>query len=370
MSPRRVLHLLGTAREEASGIARVVALLSKGLDPGRYQVHAWFLDGEGPLRAELESAGARVRVFEWPGGSRQPIRAVRFWIAIAGERFDLVHQHYGARLPRWIIRLRTGARVVVHFWGHVRESEDLSPIRLEVPGADAVIACSKAVAARIVGHSPVVIYPGVPIPAAGKKVSPAGRVIGAAGRLVPMKGFVHLIRAMARVRERVPDALLEIAGSGPLQDELAKEIRALGLESSVTLLGWQSDLAPFFERWDVYAQPSVVEPFGIAALEAMAAGLPVVATTGSGLQEFVEHGRSGWLVAPEDSEALADRLAALLADTKMRSGMGEAGRSLARDRFSAEAMVSSIRSVYEKVLRGEGAPVDLPVEGRTAGARR
>ena len=370
MTARRVLHLLGTARPEASGIARVVGLLSKGLDPQRYETHAWFLDGDGPLRGEIESTGVRVRVFEWPGGSRQPLRAARFWNAIAGERFDLVHQHYGARMPRWITRRRTGARVVVHFWGHVRESEDLSPIRLEAPGADAVIACSEAVAARVVGHRAVVVYPAVPIPSAGRKVSPGGPTIGAAGRLVPMKGFVHLIRAMARVRERHPGARLEIAGSGPLHDELMREVRTLRLEDSVALLGWRSDLAPLLERWDVYAQPSVVEPFGIAALEAMAAGLPVVATTGSGLQEFVEHGRSGWLVPPADSEELSERLTSLLADPEMRAAMGEAGRSRARDRFSPEKMVSSIRSVYENVLSGEEAPVDVPLAGDPARARR
>lgn len=369
MSSRRVLHLLGTAREEASGIARVVALLSKGLDPGRYQVHAWFLDGEGPLRAELESAGARVRVFEWPGGSRQPIRAAKFWSAFRGERFDVVHQHYGGRLPRWITGRRTHAPVIVHFWGHVRESEDLSPLRLEAPGAAAVIACSQAVADRVVGHVPAVIYPGVTIPPATRQIS-ATSVIGAAGRLVPMKGFVHLVRAMARVREQVPEARLEIAGSGPLQNELTNEIRRFGLETCVALLGWQPDLAPLFERWDVYAQPSVVEPFGIAALEAMAAGLPVVATTGSGLQEFVQHGHSGWLVPPKDPDALAERLATLLVDPGTRTRMGSAGRSLARERFSAENMVSSIRSVYEEVLRDESASADVPVARDTAGARR
>jgi hypothetical protein len=142
MSARRVLHLLGTARPEASGIARVVGLLSEGLDPRRYETHVWFLDGEGPLRADLESADTHVRVFEWPGGARQPMRAARFWSALRGERFDIVHQHYGGRLPRWITRRRTGAAVVVHFWGHVCESEDLSPVRLEAPGARAVIACS------------------------------------------------------------------------------------------------------------------------------------------------------------------------------------------------------------------------------------
>jgi hypothetical protein len=89
-----------------------------------------------------------------------------------------------------------------------------------------------------------------------------------------------------------------------------------------------------------------------------------------GLEEFVSHGRSGRLVPLKDAGALADRLTAPLADAEMRARMGEAGRSLARERFSPEKMVSSIRSVCENVRRDEGARVDLPVAKRTRGVRR
>jgi glycosyltransferase involved in cell wall biosynthesis len=104
--------------------------------------------------------------------------------------------------------------------------------------------------------------------------------------------------------------------------------------------------------WDVYVQPSLGEPFGIAALEAMAAGLPVVATSAGGLPELVEHGRTGWLIPPCDPSALADRLRSLLIDPGERHRMGIAGHVRARRAFSIDRMIGSISAIYDELLSG------------------
>src|SRR5689334_16393827 len=102
--PKNVLHILGPAQSEGTGIARIVGALARGLDPERYKVHAWFLRGDGPLTTELQAAGAEVRVVDWHGGAYDPAGAWRFWQSLRGREFAIVHQHWGGRAPRWIAR--------------------------------------------------------------------------------------------------------------------------------------------------------------------------------------------------------------------------------------------------------------------------
>jgi colanic acid/amylovoran biosynthesis glycosyltransferase len=165
-----------------------------------------------------------------------------------------------------------------------------------------------------------------------------------------LKGIVYLIRALAFLHKDISSVRLEIAGSGPQRKALEQEVQLHCLGNHVRFLGWQADLMPLMEGWDVYVQPAVGEPFGITALEAMAAGLPVVATWAGGLPELVEDGRTGCLVPPRDPVALADRLRALLLNPEQRRRMGEAGRARATESFSVDRMIKSISSIYDEVL--------------------
>jgi glycosyltransferase involved in cell wall biosynthesis len=258
--------------------------------------------------------------------------------------------------------------MVVHLHGRVVESKGPHPIPVRIPGADVVIATSRAVADWAVGVGPHVIYPGVEVPddeGRGTGIAPVStaRVIGTAGRLVPIKGIVYLIRAFASLRVEMPGLRLEIAGSGPERTAIENESQLHGLTDCVTFLDWQAELAPVFAGWDVFALPSLEEGFGIAALEAMAAGLPVVATAVGGVPELVEDGRTGWLVPPANPDALADRLRDLLLDPEKRRAMGAAGQARARESFSVERMVTAISEIYEQLL--EARRVAKPAISRT-----
>jgi glycosyltransferase involved in cell wall biosynthesis len=354
MTPYHVLHILGTAQADATGIARIVGAIAKGVDPVRFKVHAWFLTSDGPLVAELERSEVAVRIVPLRDGLRDPIGMWQFWRALREYKFAIVHQHVGGRAIRWVARASRGARILVHLHSRILEAQGSEPVNPNIQAADFVVATSRAVAERVKSKNVGVVYPGVTTNGSlsKKRACQAGntKIVGTAGRLVPVKGIVHLIHAIHLLRSRIPDVRLEIAGSGPEEPALRRVVQQLGLNDRVTFLGWQTDLAPLFERWDVFAMPSIEEAFGIAALEAMAAGLPVVATNVGGVPELVEHGKTGWLVPPGDPVALSERLTALLVDPQQQRLMGAAGRRRAEEKFSQRRMVSEVEHIYEKLI--------------------
>jgi glycosyltransferase involved in cell wall biosynthesis len=351
--PLDVLHILGSAAPEGTGIARLVATLAAGLPPRGYRVHAWFLGADGPLASEVARSGARVRALNWRAGAADAASAFRLWPSLRDQRFTIVHQHAGGRSVRWLARAATSAAVVVHVHGRVLEATGSPLPAIGSSEADAVIATSRAVAAGLSHPGTRVVYPGVPFSegsnGTGAAGLPATVVVGAAGRLVRLKGYLDLLRAALLLRPAHPDVRVEIAGDGPERPELEREARRLGLEHHIRFLGWQADLRASMRRWQIFAQPSVEEGFGIAALEAMAAGLPVLATRVGGLPELVEDDVTGILLPPGDPPALAHALARLLGNPATRRAMGNAARERARTHFSPDRMVEATAAIYDGI---------------------
>ncbi len=347
----RVLHLLGTALPDSASVARIVATLAGGMDRRAYELHACFLNEDGPLRPELERSGVRTSLFPWTDGLRSPAQALRFATALRRHRFDILHQHTTGRAPRIMARL-AGVKSVLHLHWLVVE-RDLRPAHLDTSFADAVVATSRAVAAQADGGSVEVIYPGVDVPEfAVVPASKAGMTIGYAGRLAQVKGVSYLLQALSELRQEFPALRLEIAGSGPERAALEHEAQSLRIAEAVSFLGWQSDVMRSLRKWDIVVLPSLHEGLGIAALEAMACGVPVVASSAGGLPELIEHGCSGMMVSPADAGALAGALQSLLRDPHKRRAMGEAGRKRVSEHFSARRMVKEITAAYERLLAG------------------
>jgi glycosyltransferase involved in cell wall biosynthesis len=284
-------------------------------------VHAWFLGPSGPLVEDLQAAGATTVLVNWWRGVRDPIGAYRFWRCLRNHDFAIVHQHFGARSIRRLISLSSSARLVVQLHGSISEPLFAQSLPIAVRGADMVIAVSHAVALQFPALMPIVVHAGVASP---KKIHPENKaprtmiVIGAACRLVPLKGILELVRAVALLHMEFPGLRLEIAGTGPQREGLERELDRLSLAGQVRFLGWQRDLRPVFRSWDIFAMPSFDEGLPIAALEAMAEGLPVVATSVGGLPELIEDGQTGYLVPPLDVAALTKSLRILILDSKLR----------------------------------------------------
>jgi glycosyltransferase involved in cell wall biosynthesis len=218
--------------------------------------------------------------------------------------------------------------------------------------ADEVVALSRAVASSVIGITPRVVYHG--IEPREDITRPRGvsqlTMLGVASRLVPIKGIAYLLRALALLRRDVEGIRLEIAGAGPDQAALQHDVRMLGLDDIVAFVGWQPDIWPWLGRWDILVQPSLAEGFGMAALEAMAAGLPVVASSAGGLPELIEDGRTGYIVPPADPATLAARLRHLVLHADVRETMGVAGRARVRQHFSPQRMAAEIAAVYDRLL--------------------
>ena len=184
---------------------------------------------------------------------------------------------------------------------------------------------------------------------------------------MPVKGIVYLIRAVALLRRNCPGVHLEIVGAGSEQAALQSEIEVLGLGDAVTFIGWQPDVWPWFARWDIFVQPSLAEGFGMAVLEAMEAGLPVIGTAVGGLSELIDDGVTGYIVPAAHEVALADRLRDLVLDVDRRRAMGAAGRARARQFFSAERMTRELTQIYDGLLgshAGQAAATHRPAVER------
>ena len=169
------------------------------------------------------------------------------------------------------------------------------------------------------------------------------------GRLVPVKGQRYLIEAAARIGDRIPPLMILLAGDGPLRPELEQHAASMGVEDKVRFLGTRQDIPELLSCADVFVLPSLNEGLGLVLVEAMAMGVPCVATAVGGVPEVVADDVTGILVPPRDPRALADAVVRLADDPDRAREMGEQGRERAREMFSIQRTVARTEALYEEV---------------------
>ncbi|HEY9073340.1 MAG TPA: glycosyltransferase [Desulfobaccales bacterium] len=356
-SPARVVFLLQDLK--FGGTQRQTLELTRHLDPERFQVELWMLmagDDLAPVAQSLDIPLVWLSRDSWVS----PASLARLWRRLRRTPVDVlvlltvVPNIWGRILGRlagvpWIIgNCRGGA-------GPWRQHE-----RWLWPLADYIICNSGAIKMLLSNHYRVpparlrVIHNGVDLdyflpPVAAPRGNPA-RVLSVA-RLVPDKDHRTLIRAFRLVAGDHPDAELWLVGDGPEE----KAIRQLAAEilppGKVRFFPSQEDPRPFFQQAGLFVLSSVHEAFPNVVLEAMATGLPVVATRVGGLPEMVAPGETGWLAPPRDPVALAAAISKLLADPQTMREFGAAGQRRVARCFPLAAMVRAHEDLLENLSK-------------------
>ena len=331
--------------------------------------------GADEFLAALEGAGVPTRRLD-AGPDVNPLLAARLARVVREERPDLVHTHL-VHADTYGLLGATAART-----RSVRSVHNAMPALARQPYravaavggrlASRTIAISEHARRYVLEHGMAppdrvrVVRYGIDVDhwtaAADRRagarrdlgVDPEDVVVGIASRLIAQKGHDVLLEAFATARAQAPELRLVVAGDGVLRAEL--EARAAGLGDRVRFAGHlgHGRIEAFMHACDVMTFPSLAalgEGFGLAALEAAAAGRPVVASAVASLPEVVVDGTTGMLVASGDAGALAAALVTLARDPEARARMGAAGRARARTEFSIARMVDETVAVYEDARR-------------------
>ncbi len=184
-------------------------------------------------------------------------------------------------------------------------------------------------------------------------LSPEGeKIVMHVSNFRPLKRLDHVVQVFRRIRERVP-AKLVLVGDGPERLHAARCAEELGMRDHVLFLGKHASVDELLSCADLFLLTSETESFGLAALEAMACGAPVVATCVGGLPDVVEDGTSGYLFPVGAVDEMAEAGVRILTDDEHRQALSEAGRRLAMERFSASAVVPMYEDYYRRILDGE-----------------
>jgi len=180
---------------------------------------------------------------------------------------------------------------------------------------------------------------------------PEGRIfIGIVGRLDPIKGHSDFLSAAEMIHEKYPETFFLVVGDGELRQKLENEARERGLVGSIAFMGHCQEVMPVISLLDVFVSCSYSEGLPMAHAEAMAQGIPVVATSVGGVPEIVEDGVSGVLVSPGHPDEIAAAVTGILADDELRNRLAEEGRRRCQDKFLVSSTVEQLGALYHRVL--------------------
>lgn len=324
-------------------------------------------DGQGDMPLRLEKVGIEVRrlplTTKWSFTAQIP----RLASVVRARRPDLVHLHgqFAGSLGQLALQIAGRPRSVYSvqwpsylddggLWSRARNriAEQISCGR-----ASAVVAVSEHDRRELVArglcdeaklsviHNAYFLDDVVPQPGPPNN----GQVVGFVGRLVDQKGCEYLVRAAPHVISTHPHARFVIVGDGPERERLESLARELGVASAIEFAGYDPAPARRMRSMNVLAVPSVYEPLGMVALEAMACGVAVIASAVGGLPEAVDDGKTGLLVPPRDPTALARGLARLLDSPEQTAAMGAAGCKRAMEMFSPKVIADRYAAVYRRL---------------------
>lgn len=366
---KRILHVIkGLAR---GGAEQLLVNQAPYVDRSRFDYEvAYLLPDHGSLVGELERAGLQVHCLYGTRGAGWVTRLRRL---VRERGIDLVHDHspYAAIGTRLGLPRRSGPSLVytehsvwefyhrATYWGNL----------LTYSRCDHVFAVSDHVRASIRYPRPLRFLPMPPVetlyhgldPAAVRRwqssdgvreefgIPESAPLVGMVGNFRAGKGHAILLKAAVIVRRTIPGVRFVLVGHGPLESDIRRRARQLGLDGTVVFAGARDDAPRVTGAFDLFALPSLSEGLAIALIEAMALGRPAVVTGVGGLTEVVEDGKQGLVVKAGDPEAFAEAILALLHDAHLRRTLGEAARVRAAE-FDIRKAVQRHEQVYMELV--------------------
>lgn len=378
--PRSVAMILNSPGY--GGVPLVVNALVSRLDRRRFTPHVYFLKGFAKSSDHditecrgLMSEAVSVSGATGAGGKVGAITQLTSWIK--QHNIDILHTHsfrpnlYG-RMAGALCRTH-GLAIVSHYHNHYDDKWLNDPASLElerhlVPITDANIAVSDSVCRHVSARVGIdfreftVIGNGVDIdrfaqsdPAIGReqlKLKQKDFIIGLVGRICHQKGVDVFVQAAIQIANQLPQARFAIVGD--IEDPLIKEqcqdsIAYAGLNEVIRFIGHVDDVAPVIKALDLLVAPSRWEGFGMMLVEAMAAGVPIVASRVGAIPEVTQSGRTARLIGSEDADALAREIFTLASCDVMRDRLARVGQQRAED-FSWQQSADAISALYDQVL--------------------
>ena len=368
----KVFHLIASLGHGGAEVV-LVALLTH-LKRRGVSVAAVSVSDEAPLRARLEAEGVPVYTL----GHNGPIYALpdlalvyaRLRRMLISEKPDVVHSHL--YLPDILSRVAAPhfCKLITTLHGEDKWWNERTRVRsVGKTWLDGITGWSRRVhyvsvsedvrgkasqALKIPMRRHRVIYNGVDVARFPffPRVKHERPTVVQIGRFYPEKGHLVAVKALALLRKSCPDVRLVLIGDGPMRSAIASHVGQQGLADAVVFAGVREDISAQLGAADVLWMPSEREGLGMACLEAMASGLPVVTTAVGGLQEAVSDGETGFLVPPGDAEALAARTALLLNDSALSHRFGRNGRRRVEKLFAIDSAVAQYHESYEDMLAG------------------
>jgi glycosyltransferase involved in cell wall biosynthesis len=349
----RIAHV--TLGLDVGGQERLLVEFARHADRRRFELHFVSLTGRGRLAGDLEACGWPVTALEEPAGLR-PGMILRLAHLFRQHRFDVVHTHDDKPLLYAAVAARL-ARVphVLHTKHHGKIGQvrlrQAAVLNLAACLTDDFICVSEDSARDTIDHEAAArkvstIWNGIDTTRFAYTGPCAGGPVVTVARLSPEKDIANLLQAAALVRRERPGFRLEIAGDGPCMTALRQLASDLALEQSVTFRGEVRDIRGLLARASLFVLPSLSEGISLTLLEAMARGLPVVATRVGGNPEVVAYGETGLLVPARDAAGLATAIRRIEEDPEAGRRMGVAGRRRVELHFDIRGMVARYEALY------------------------
>lgn len=366
--------------DEGGGPAYLKSFL-KNLDKKRFEV-VYVSLGRDSLSKELEGHVSSVEILVGWRGSLF-LSALGVYRALKMYNPDVIHTHgLRANLAGRLAGRAKGVPVVTTV--HSAISRDYANAlkqfwapridNLTLSLTDRFIVVSEAIKEDLVnrGMPPEnisIVYNGVDIPGE-RPPSSDGRtriglyaeqfVVGTVARLEPNKGIKYLIRAAKELKPKLANVKVVVIGAGRDRQELERESERLGLTDIIDFLGFREDARSLMTSFDVFTLPSLMEGFALVVIEAMAAGIPVVASKVGGVPEIIQDGRNGLLVEPGDPRSLAEAIFKLQESPDLRSMIVAEAYKDFNDRFTTERFVTETENVLEETAMAVRKGIAVP----------